>query len=293
MNDPRFPGTGVALVTPFLENGDIDFPSLTRIVEHLILGGVEYLVVLGTTGESATLSHDEKQQVFSHVAGVNAGRLPLMAGIGGNDTRSVLHDLSNFELEGYGAVLSVSPYYNKPSQEGIYRHYRAVAEASPLPVMLYNVPGRTGMNMTAETTLRIARDCPGVIGIKEASGNLDQIMRILRDRPAGFEVISGDDAVTLPMIAMGATGVISVIGNAYPKKFSDMVRRCLTGDFAAARNDHYRLLEAVETLFAEGSPSGVKAYLSEMGLCGNRFRLPVVPVSETLAARIRGIMNTL
>lgn len=293
MTHPRFPGTGVALVTPFLPNGDIDFESLSRIIEHLVQGSIEYIVVLGTTGESATLSHEEKQKVFSFVSQVNAGRLPLVAGIGGNDTRSVLHDLAGFELEGYGAVLSVSPYYNKPSQEGIYGHYRAVAEASPLPVILYNVPGRTGMNMTAEATLRIARECPSVIGTKEASGNLDQIMRILRDKPEGFEVISGDDAITLPMIALGATGVISVIGNAYPKRFSDMVRKCLAGDFAGARPDHFRMLEAVDTLFAEGSPSGVKAYLHEMGLCGNHFRLPVVPVSETLRERIRGIMPTL
>lgn len=293
MSHPRFPGTGVALVTPFFPNGDIDFESLSRIIEHLVKGSIEYIVVLGTTGESATLSHDEKQKIFSHVSNVNAGRLPLVAGIGGNDTRSVLQDLSGFELEGYGAVLSVSPYYNKPSQEGIYRHYRAVEEASPLPVILYNVPGRTGMNMTAETTLRIARDCPGVIGTKEASGNLDQIMRILRDKPEGFEVISGDDAITLAMIALGATGVISVIGNAYPKIFSDMVRKCLSGDFAGAQPVHFSILEAVDTLFAEGSPSGVKAYLHEMGLCNNQFRLPVVPVSEALRERIRGIMSTL
>jgi 4-hydroxy-tetrahydrodipicolinate synthase len=225
MKGPRFPGTGVALVTPFLDSGEIDFAALTRIVEHLTRGDVDYLVVLGTTGESATLSPKEKQQVFAHVAAVNAGRRPLVAGIGGNDTRSVVQDLQAFRPQGYDAVLSVSPYYNKPAQEGICRHYRAVAEACPLPLILYNVPGRTGMNMSAETTLRIARDSPNVIGIKEASGNLDQVMRILRDKPDGFEVISGDDAITLPLIALGATGVISVIGNAYPKTFSDMVRR--------------------------------------------------------------------
>ena len=293
MNGPRFPGTGVALVTPFLDSGDIDFDALSRIVEHLVRGDVEYLVVLGTTGESATLSPDEKERVFAHVADVNAGRLPLVAGIGGNDTRSVVQDLHHFRRDGYQAVLSVSPYYNKPAQEGIYRHYRAVADASPLPVILYNVPGRTGMNMTAETTLRIARDCPNVIGTKEASGNIDQVMRILRDRPAGFEVISGDDAITLPLIALGATGVISVIGNAYPKCFSDMVRRCLAGDFAGARADHYRLLEAVETLFAEGSPAGVKAYLHGLGLCGQTVRLPVVPVGDALGNRILAIQQRL
>jgi 4-hydroxy-tetrahydrodipicolinate synthase len=293
MKGPRFPGTGVALVTPFLDSGEIDFAALTRIVEHLTRGDVDYLVVLGTTGESATLSPKEKQQVFAHVAAVNAGRRPLVAGIGGNDTRSVVQDLQAFRPQGYDAVLSVSPYYNKPAQEGICRHYRAVAEACPLPLILYNVPGRTGMNMSAETTLRIARDSPNVIGIKEASGNLDQVMRILRDKPDGFEVISGDDAITLPLIALGATGVISVIGNAYPKTFSDMVRRCLAGDFAGARSDHFRLLEAVETLFAEGSPPGIKAYLHGLGLCGEAVRLPAVPVSDALRARIRGIMATL
>jgi len=290
MNGPRFAGTGVAVVTPFQADGTVDLPSLTKILEHLIDGQVNYLVMLGTTGESATLDHKEKQQIFSHTCGITAGRLPLVAGIGGNDTSRVLEDIQGFDLTGYSAILSVSPYYNKPSQEGIYRHYQAVAAASPLPVILYNVPGRTSMNMTADTTLRIARDCPNVIGTKEASGNLDQIMRILRGKPEGFEVISGDDAITLPMIALGATGVISVIGNAYPKIFSDMVRKCLAGNFHAARPDHFRLLEAIDTLFAEGSPSGIKAYMHEMGLCENQFRLPVVPVSDTLYSNIRGIM---
>lgn len=293
MNGPRFPGTGVALVTPFLKSGDVDLAALTRLVEHLIGGDVDYLVVLGTTGESATLSPDERQQVFAHVAQVNAGRRPLMAGIGGNDTRRVVQDLQQVRLEGYQAVLSVSPYYNKPSQEGLRRHFHAVAEASPLPVVLYNVPGRTGMNMTAETALRLSRECPKVIGIKEASGNLDQVMRILRDKPGGFEVISGDDALALPMIALGATGVISVIGNAYPKQFSDMVRRCLAGDFAGARTDHFRLLDAVDALFAEGSPPGIKAFLDGMGLCSEAVRLPVVPVGDALRARIRSLQAKL
>lgn len=293
MTGPRFAGTGVAVVTPFQADGGVDNTSLTKIIEHLIAGQAEYLVVLGTTGESATLTHEEKQQVFTHTARTTGGRLPLVAGIGGNDTKSVIEDIRGFDLTGYNAILSVSPYYNKPSQEGIYRHYQSVAAASPLPIILYNVPGRTGMNMTAETTLRIARDCPNVIGIKEASGNLEQVMRILQEKPTGFEVISGDDAITLPLIALGATGVISVIANAYPRRYSDMVRACLNGDFATARPDHFRMLEAIDTLFAEGSPSGIKAYLSEMGLCGYHLRLPVVPVSQALSNRIRGIMSKL
>ena len=221
---------------------------------------------------------------------VNAGRLPLVAGIGGNDTRSVVADLQGYDLQGYDAVLSVSPYYNKPSQEGLFRHYQAIASESPLPVMMYNVPGRTGMNVTAETTIRIARACPNIFATKEACGNMDQIMRILRDKPDGFDVISGDDALTLPMIALGATGVISVVANAYPRIFSNMVRNCLRGDFKSALPDHHRLLEVVDTLFAEGSPAGVKAYMQELGRCQDHVRLPVVPVSDHLRHRIIGLM---
>lgn len=293
MINQRFHGTGVAMVTPFDAQGAVDAQKLTELVEFLISGGVDYLVVLGTTGETATLDHEEKQYIFSHVHQINAGRLPLVAGIGGNDTRSVVADLKGFDLQGYDAVLSVSPYYNKPSQEGLFRHYQAVSEASPLPVMMYNVPGRTGMNVSAETTIRIARACPNIFATKEAGGNMDQIMRILRDKPEGFDVISGDDALTLPMIALGATGIISVVANAYPRIFSDMVRDCLRGDFKAALPVHHRLLEVVDTLFAEGSPAGVKAYMQELGLCPDHVRLPVVPVSEGLRQRIRGLMSGL
>lgn len=289
MINQRFHGTGVAMVTPFDDMGEVDTERLTSLVEFLIKGGVEYLVVLGTTGETATLNSEEKQYIFSHVMQVNAGRLPLVAGIGGNDTRSVVADLRGYDLKGYDAVLSVSPYYNKPSQEGLFRHYQAIATESPLPVMMYNVPGRTGMNVTAETTIRIARACPNIFATKEACGNMDQIMRILRDKPDGFDVISGDDALTLPMIALGATGVISVVANAYPRIFSDMVRACLRGDFKTALPAHHRLLEVVDTLFAEGSPAGVKAYMQELGLCPDHVRLPVVPVSDTLRKRIRAL----
>ncbi len=282
-----FRGTGVAIVTPFDAAGQIDFPSLQKLIHFLAVGGVEYLVVLGTTGESATLSKEEKQQVFAYVAEANNERLPLIAGIGGNDTRAVISDLKSVNLEGYSAVLSVSPYYNKPSQEGLYQHYKAISEHSTKPVILYNVPGRTGMNVSAETTLRIAADCKNVFATKEASGNFEQIMQIIKYKPAGFEVISGDDGIALPMIAAGAIGVISVVANAYPKIFSDMVRYCLAGDFVSARPLHYQLYDIIPTLFSEGSPAGVKAYMNELGICGVHARLPVVNVSEALLGKIR------
>jgi 4-hydroxy-tetrahydrodipicolinate synthase len=291
MGQQAFHGTGVAIVTPFSENGEIDFPALKKLLRHLTEGKVEYLVVLGTTGESATLNKDEKQQVFNFVVEHNEGKLPLVAGIGGNDTRETVHAYGQFNLQGYDAILSVSPYYNKPNQEGLYRHYKALNDAAPLPVIMYNVPGRTGMNVSADTTIRIAQDCKRIIATKEASGNFDLIMQIIKYAPEGFSVISGDDGITLPMIALGATGVISVVANAYPAVFSDMVRLCLKGDFAAARPLHYQLTDIINSLFAEGSPSGVKAYLSEMGICGNYFRLPVAPVSGGLFEKIRSLMK--
>jgi len=286
-----FRGTGVAIVTPFKENGNIDWDSFRHIIDFQIGAGVEYLVILGTTGESATIHGAEKQELFLFAKDAVAGRVPLIAGIGGNDTRQVLLDLKNFNLDGYTAVLSVGPYYNKPSQEGLFQHYKAIAEASPLPVMMYNVPGRTGQNITAATTLRIARECPNIFATKEACGNLDQINTILRERPEGFMVISGDDALTLPMIAAGAEGVVSVVANAYPKEFSDMVRLCLDGNFQAASAIHLKLTPVIDTLFAEGSPSGVKAYLAEMGHCQETFRLPVVAVSEGMKAKIKTLMG--
>lgn len=284
-------GTGVALVTPFLDNGDIDMPALQKLLDHMANGKVEYLVILGTTGESATLSKDEKQQVFSAVNRFNAGRMKLVAGIGGNDTRAVVDNLKSFDLNGFMAILSVSPYYNKPNQEGLFQHYKAISEASPLPVIMYNVPGRTGMNVSVATTLRLARECKNIIATKEASGNMEQIMQIIAEKPEGFEVISGDDGLTLPLIACGAIGVISVVANAYPQEFSDMVRFCLQGDYAAARPVHQNMLAIIHSLFAEGSPSGIKAYLSEMGIAGNNFRLPVVPVSSSHHELILGLMK--
>jgi 4-hydroxy-tetrahydrodipicolinate synthase len=288
-----FTGTGVAMITPFNTDGSIDWASLQKTITHLTTGKVEYLVVLGTTGESATLSAKEKQEVFSFVAQNNTGKLPLVAGIGGNYTQQVIDDYKKYDLTGYNAILTVSPYYNKPSQAGLYQHYKVVNDAAPLPVIMYNVPGRTGMNVSAETTLRIAEDCKNIIATKEACGNFDQLMQIIKYKPAGFEVISGDDGITLPLMACGATGVISVVANAYPLLFSDMVRLCLKGDFAAARPLHYKLTDVITTLFADGSPSGVKAYMSQMGICKNECRLPVVPVGNATMQQIQTYMKQL
>ncbi len=289
MSANLFTGTGVAMVTPFHPDGSIDWDSLKNVIHFLSAGKVEYLVVMGTTGENVTVSKEEKQAVFSFVAEHNHSGLPLVAGIGGNNTNEVLDGLKKTKLEGYQGILSVSPYYNKPNQEGIFQHYRMISEASPLPVIMYNVPGRTGQNVTAETTLRIASYCPNIVATKEACGNLDQIMQIIMNKPEGFEVISGDDALTLPMIACGAIGVISVVGNAYPLEFSEMVRKALKGDYPGARILHYQLIDIISSMFTEGSPSGVKAYMSEMGLCGNYFRLPVYPVSDGLFKKIKSL----
>jgi 4-hydroxy-tetrahydrodipicolinate synthase len=282
-----FRGTGVAIVTPFTKEGSIDWEALQRLINFLSNGKVEYLVVMGTTGENVTISKEEKQEIFSFVARHNLAGLPLVAGIGGNNTTEVLDGLRKTELSGYSAILSVSPYYNKPNQQGIFHHYKLISEHSQLPVIMYNVPGRTGMNVTAETTIRIANECPNIIATKEASGNFDQIMQIIKHKPAGFEVISGDDAITLPMIALGSIGVISVVANAYPAQFSDMVRLALAGEYPAARKIHYKFIDIISTIFEEGSPSGVKAFMCEMWICGNYFRMPVYPVSDKLMGKIR------
>jgi len=287
----QFRGTGIAIVTPFNEDGSIDWPAFDKLIHFWIENKVEYLVVLGTTGESATIHGEEKQQVFSFVKEITAGRLPLVAGIGGNDTREVIEGLKNFKLQGYAAILSVSPYYNKPNQDGIFQHYKLLNENTPLPIIIYNVPSRTGQNVTADTQLRIARECKNIFAAKEASGNFDQINQIIKYKPADFMVISGDDSITLPMIACGAEGVISVVANAYPKDFAEMVRLCINGQFAEADDLHYTYVDIITSMFTEGSPSGVKAYLSEMGLCKNTFRLPVWPVSETHLEKIRSLMK--
>lgn len=279
------------MVTPFQPDGQVDFDGLDNLIVHLIDGGVEYLVVLGTTGESATLSKDEKKKIFKFVAEKVNGRVPLVAGIGGNDTLEVVELVKAFDSTGYDAILSVSPYYNKPTQEGIYQHYKAVAQASPLPVILYNVPGRTGSNIAPETTVRLANDFDNIIGIKEAAGNFDQFNQILRDMPEGFLFISGDDPVTLPLIAMGGAGLISVVGNALPRELSEMVRQCLAGDFKTARKAHFSLIEFTRLMFVEGNPAGVKSALKQLGICADNLRLPLVPVSHATGQAIATEIN--
>lgn len=283
----NFTGTGVAIVTPFTNKGDVDFPALTKLVEHLIKGRVEYIVVMGTTGESATLSKEEKQQVIAHIVKVNKKRVPLVLGVGGNNTAEVVHSLKKDDLSAFSAILSVSPYYNKPSQEGIYQHYKAIAKASPLPIILYNVPGRTSSNMAWDTTIRLAKDFKNIVAIKEASGNLEQCMKIIKHRPDNFLIISGDDNLTLPMIAAGADGVISVVANAYPKDFSDMVRHALIHDLKTAQKLHYKLLEITEQLFADGNPGGIKHVLSLKNITKGNVRLPLVEPNDTVKAKLK------
>lgn len=282
-----FSGTGVALVTPFDRQMNPDFDALRRIIDHVLEGGVEYLVSLGTTGESVTLSEQEKKAVLQFTVRHTAGRVPVVAGFGGNNTRAVCEALAAQDFEGISGVLSVSPYYNKPTQEGIYRHYMAVQEASPLPVILYNVPGRTGSNISADTTLRLAHEAPNIAAIKEASGNFDQLGRILRDRPESFTVLSGDDALALPQLGMGIDGVISVVANGWPRAFSELVRAGLRGDFNTARQEHFHLMDAVDLLFREGNPGGIKCAMAHMGLCQEILRLPCYPVSDTLRLALK------
>jgi 4-hydroxy-tetrahydrodipicolinate synthase len=283
----NFTGTGVAIVTPFTTKGAVDFPALTKLVEHLIKGRVEYIVVMGTTGESATLSKEEKQQVMEHIVKVNKKRLPLVLGVGGNNTAEIVETLKKDDLSAFSAILSVSPYYNKPSQEGIYQHYKAIAKASPLPIILYNVPGRTASNIAWDTTIRLAEDFKNIIAIKEASGNLEQCMKIIKHRPDNFLIISGDDNLTLPIIASGGDGVISVVANAYPGDFSDMVRYALVHDLKAAQKLHYKLLEITEQLFADGNPGGIKYVLSLKNITKTAVRLPLVEPNDTVKAKLK------
>jgi 4-hydroxy-tetrahydrodipicolinate synthase len=278
-------GTGVALITPFQADTSVDYTALAKVLDHVISGGVEYVVTLGTTGETPTLSKDEKRQIAQFTFEKVAGRVPVVVGIGGNNTAEVVHELGSFPLEKAVAVLSASPYYSKPSQEGLFQHYKALAAASPKPVILYNVPGRTGRNVNAATTIRLAREVKNIAGIKEASGDMAQCMEILRDKPDDFLVVSGDDALALPQIACGMEGVISVAANAFPREFGDMVRLSLKGDFKAAKTINDRLIAAYELMFGENNPAGVKGAMAEMRLIGNHLRLPVVPLSEGLQAR--------
>ena len=287
-------GMGVALITPFKADKSIDFSALARLIEYQIKNGIDFLVVLGTTAETPALTPDEKRRVREFVAERVAGRVPLVLGLGGNNTAGLCDEIHSTDLSAYQAILSVVPYYNKPSQEGIYQHYAAVAQASPLPIILYNVPGRTGVNMTAETTLRLARDFSDkIIAIKEASGNFTQIDDIIKRKPADFMVISGDDGITFPLITLGAVGVISVIGNAFPKEFSRMVRLALEGDFANALLIHHKFTELFSLLFVDGNPAGVKCLLHAMGHIENELRLPLVPTRITTYENIRHVLERL
>ncbi len=279
-----FKGTGVALVTPFNADFSIDFEGLRKLVQLQIDGGVDFLVVQGTTGESPTLSPDEKTQVLETVIAENKGRLPIVYGVGGNDTVQVAEAIRQVP-KGVDGVLSVSPYYNKPTQEGIFQHYKYIADATELPIILYNVPGRTGSNVSAETTLRLA-EIPNIVAMKEASGNLDQIMEIMRLKPAGFGVLSGDDALTFPMITLGGEGVISVVGQAFPEKFSKMVNESMKGNYEVARQIHYDLIPVTKMFFEEGNPGGVKVALEERKLMSQVMRKPLIQVSKGLASQI-------
>ena len=289
MNSFNLRGLGVALITPFKSDKSIDFDALDTLIERLIEAKTDYIVVLGTTGETPALFPEEKKEIREFIKKKTAGRIPLIIGIGGNSTMGVVKELEETDLSGFSAVLSVVPFYNKPSQEGIFQHYKAVADASPLPVVLYNVPGRTGVNMTAATTLRIAEACPNVIGIKEASGNFSQIQEIIKNKKKDFVVISGDDSITYPLIALGAEGVISVIGNAYPKEFGEMVRLCLEDKYKEALPKHLQFTELFNLLFVDGNPAGVKCTLNAMGLIENELRLPLVPTRVSTNEEIHKI----
>jgi len=284
-------GTGVALVTPFQADGSIDYPAFENVINFVIEGGVEYVVALGTTGETPTLSKAEKIVLANFTYEKVAGRVPVVVGIGGNNTAELVEELKTFPLDKAVAVLSASPYYSKPSQEGLFQHYKALAEVSPKPILLYNVPGRTGRNLTAATTLRLAKEVKNIAGIKEASGDMAQCMEILRDRPANFLIVSGDDALAFPQIACGMEGVISVAANAFPRPFTDMVRASLAYDCKKAKLLNDKLIGGYELLFAENNPAGVKAAMAEQGLIGNYLRLPVVPVSTALQAQIKAYVK--
>ncbi|MBP3688776.1 MAG: 4-hydroxy-tetrahydrodipicolinate synthase [Bacteroidaceae bacterium] len=293
MAQNKFKGLGIALVTPFASDGSVDWAALYRLVEFQINSGADFLCVMGTTAETPTLSADEKARIRKDLVERVAGRVPILLGCGGNNTAAVVDELGTADFSGIDGILSVCPYYNKPSQEGLYQHFKAIAEASPVPVVLYNVPGRTGVNMTAETTLRLARDFENIVAIKEASGNIGQMDDIIKNKPRDFDVISGDDGITFPLIALGAVGVISVIGNALPREFSRMVRLALNGEYTQALHIHHKFTELFKLLFVDGNPAGVKALLNEMGLIGNYLRLPLVPARLNTEKRISEIVKEL
>ncbi len=282
-------GTGVALITPFNNDFSVDYSSLEKIVDFVVSQGVDFLVALGTTSESATLSTEEKVKVVDTILKINNNRIPVVLGMGGNDTRCLINQINKQDFAGISAILSVTPYYNKPQQDGLLAHFRAVADASPVPMILYNVPGRTSVNMKAETCLKLAHH-PNILSVKEASGDMGQVMQIIASKPDKFELLSGDDALTLPMLAVGAKGVISVVANAFPDLFSNMVRFQLAGDNASALPIHYKLLRMIDLLFVDGNPAGIKSVLHQFGLCSNILRLPLVPVNPTVAEQIKNEM---
>lgn len=284
---------GVALITPFKEDGSVDYKALVKLVEYQLQNGTDFLCVLGTTAETPTLTSEEKKKIKETVIERVAGRIPILLGVSSNCTQTVIDTLQNEDFTGVDAVLVAVPYYNKPSQEGIYQHYKAIAQSSQLPVVLYNVPGRTGVNMTAETTLRLARDFDNIVAIKEASGNITQMDDIIKNKPANFDVISGDDGITFPLITLGAVGVISVIGNAFPREFSRMTRLALAGDYASALTIHHKFTELFKLLFVDGNPAGVKAMLNMMGMIENRLRLPLVPTRIITFEEMKKILDSL
>ena len=293
MANNMFKGLGIALVTPFKQDGSIDYDALKRLVEYQTGNGADFLCILGTTSEAPCLDREEKEEIKRFVVDINRGRLPILMGCGGNNTRAVIQELKSIDLQGIDGILSVCPYYNKPSQEGLYQHFRQIAENSALPLVLYNVPGRTGINMQAETTVRLANDCSNIIAIKEAAGSLEQVDEIIKNKPEHFEVLSGDDALAFPMIASGASGVISVIGNALPKEFSRMIRLEFNGEYEPARKIHHRFTELYSLLFVDGNPAGVKALLHEMGFIENELRLPLVPTRVATVQKMAAILKEL
>ena len=288
-----FKGLGIALVTPFNEDGSVDYKALIRLVEYQLDNGADFLCILATTGETPTLTAEEKQKIKETIVSLVHGRVPILMGCGGNNTAAIIEELKTRDFQGIDGILSVCPYYNKPSQEGLYQHFKAIANATRLPVVLYNVPGRTGINMTAATTVRLAHDCENIVAIKEASGNLEQVDEIIKNKPAKFDVISGDDALTFPMVSCGAVGVISVIGNALPKEFSKMIRLQMRGEYDPARKIHHRFTDLFSLLFVDGNPAGVKAMLHEMGFIKNVLRLPLVPMRINNMQRMSEILKEL
>lgn len=288
-----FKGLGIALVTPFMADGQVDYKSLKRLLEYQIDNGADFLCILATTGETPCLTQQEKDNITQLVKDVNHGRLPILKGCGGNNTAAIVEELKNSDWTGIDGILSVCPYYNKPSQEGLYQHFKAIADASPLPVVLYNVPGRTGINLKPETTVRLANDCENIVAIKEASGSLEQVDEIIKNKPKRFDVISGDDALTFSMVASGAAGVISVIGNALPKEFSRMIRLEFRGEYEPARKIHHAFTELYSLLFVDGNPAGVKALLHEMGFIENQLRLPLVPTKVSTLQKMAEILKDL